>query len=400
MRVSTSMLHDLAVRSMNDRTAELVRTQQQISTGRRLLTPSDDPVAASQALVVSQAKARTGQFLDNVGSARDSLGFTEATLAQATGLLQSVRDLAVAAGNAAYADENRASLAIDVRGRLAELATLANAVDGEGRYLFGGFRDQSAPFALVPGGAVYNGDTGRRELDVARSRSMPVRENGQDVFVAIADGNGTFRATAAATNTGSGVVGSLANAGPTGTSTYEVRFNVVGSVTTYDVWNATTSAYVTTGNPYQAGSAITVDGRQITIGGAPANGDLFTLAPSSTQSVFATLDRLAATLEAPVSGAGGRARLANDLNDALLGIDRALEQILSVRADVGARLREVDALASGHEESALQQQTTLSRLTDLDYASAVSTFSRQQVALEASQRTYAQMSRLSLFDYL
>ena len=400
MRVSTSMMHDLAVRSMTDRQSELVRTQQQISSGRRILTPSDDPVAASQALVVSQAQARTGQFLDSVGAARDGLGYTEATLAQVTGLLESVRDQVIAAGNAAYTDENRASLTVDLRGRLEELIGLANAVDGEGRYLFGGFRDQTPPFARMAGGAVYNGDTGRRELDVASSRSMPVRENGQDVFVAIADGNGTFRATASAANTGTGIVGTLANAGTTGTATYEIRFNVAGSVTTYDIWNATTSAYLSTGTAYQPGTAITVDGRQVTIGGAPANGDRFTLAPSSAQSAFATLDRLIVALETPVSGGPGRARLMNDLNDGLLNVDRALEQVLSVRADVGARLRELDALGAGHEETTLQQQATLSRLTDLDYASAVSTFSRQQVALEASQRTYAQMSRLSLFDYL
>src|SRR5699024_2130099 len=99
MRISTSMMHDTAVRSMVERQADLVRAQEQIATGRRILKPSDDPVASSQALGVKQAQARTAQFTENVGNAQNDLGLTESVLAQVTSLLQSVRDQAVAAGN-------------------------------------------------------------------------------------------------------------------------------------------------------------------------------------------------------------------------------------------------------------------------------------------------------------
>lgn len=400
MRISTSMMHDTAVRQMIERQADLARAQEQIATGRRVLKPSDDPVAASQALAVTQAQARTAQFTENVGNARNDLGLTESALAQVTSLLQSVRDQAIVAGNPSLDDANRASLAVDLRGRLEELVGLANATDGDGRHLFAGFRDQTPPFSVTALGVAYDGDGGRRELDVAGGRSMPVRENGQDLFMAVRDGNGRFRATPAPGNAGTAVVGRLANVGATDQATYEIRFVVVGGVTTYDVVNVTTSTTVSTGNAYTPGNAIAVAGRQVTITGAPANADAVSLAPSGMQSIFDALGALAQALSAPVIGPASRAALANALNAGLQDVDQALEHILTSRADVGARLRELDALASGHEDTALRQTTELARLQDLDYASAVSTFTRQQVALEASQRTYAQMSRLSLFDYL
>jgi flagellar hook-associated protein 3 FlgL len=400
MRISTSMMHDTAVRSMVERQADLVRAQEQISTGRRILKPSDDPVASSQALSVKQAQSRTAQFAENVGNAQNDLGLTEGVLAQVTSLLQSVRDGVIAAGNPSFDDANRKSLAVDLRGRLEELFGLANATDGDGRHLFAGFRDQTPPFASTPSGIVYDGDTGRRELDVAGGRSMPVRENGAALFMAVRNGNGVFAATPAPTNTGTAVVGAHANVGATDADTYEIRFVVSAGVTTYDVVNVTTSTTVSTGNAYTAGSAIAVAGRQVTITGAPADTDVVSLAPSGTQSVFDSIAAIAQALSTPVTDATSRAELSNALNAGLQNVDRALEHVLTSRADVGARLRELEALASGHDDTGLRQSAELARLQDLDYAAAVSNFTRQQVALEASQKTYAQMSRLSLFDYL
>jgi len=400
MRISTSMMHDSAVRSMVERQADLVRAQEQIATGRRILKPSDDPVASSQALGVKQAQARTAQYTENVGNAQNDLGLTESVLAQVTSLLQSVRDQAIAAGNPSFDDSNRASLAVDLRGRLEELLGLANATDGDGRHLFADFRDQTPPFSSTSSGVAYDGDAGRREIDVAGGRSMPVRENGQDLFMAVRDGNGTFSATPAPANTGTAVVGALSNVGATDGDTYEIRFVVAAGVTTYDLVNVTTSTTVSTGNAYTSGNAIAVAGRQVTITGAPANTDVVSLAPSGTQSIFDTIAALAQALSTPVTDATSRAELSNAMNAGLQNVDRALEHVLTSRADVGARLRELEALASGQEDTGLRQSAELSRLQDLDYAAAVSSFTRQQVALEASQRTYAQMSQLSLFDYL
>ena len=133
---------------------------------------------------------------------------------------------------------------------------------------------------------------------------------------------------------------------------------------------------------------------------APASGDTFSLAPSGAQSIFATVQNLIATLKSSTSVPGGNARLQNGLDAALANIDQALDHTLSVRADAGATLRELDTLASGNSDQTLQYDQTLSRLQDLDYNQALSDFARQQVSLEAAQKSFAKVTSLSLFDYL
>jgi flagellar hook-associated protein 3 FlgL len=164
--------------------------------------------------------------------------------------------------------------------------------------------------------------------------------------------------------------------------------------------NVTTATVVSSGNPYVDGGAIDVAGMQVTITGQPANGDQFTLAPSSSQSVFQTLANLVTALETPVTTAADRTRLANSLNRAFADVDQGLEHMLTVRADMGAGLRELESLAAGNEGQQLMHDKTLSRLVDLDYNAALSDFARQQLALEAAQKSFIQVSGLTLFDFL
>ena len=157
---------------------------------------------------------------------------------------------------------------------------------------------------------------------------------------------------------------------------------------------------MSSGNAYTSGAPIVVAGMQTSITGAPANGDAFTLAPSTSQSVFATLSKIVAALNAPVSTPADSARLANDLNAALTDVDQSLDHMLSARADVGARLRELDSLSAGNADRKLQYEQSHSRLIDLDYNQALSDFAKQQLALEAAQKSFLKVSGLGLFDYL
>jgi flagellar hook-associated protein 3 FlgL len=116
--------------------------------------------------------------------------------------------------------------------------------------------------------------------------------------------------------------------------------------------------------------------------------------------VFQTLQNLVATLTTPAGGAGGSARLQNGLNRVLQDVDQALDHVLAIRADAGATLRELDALTTGNADRTLQLDTSLSRLNDLDYNKALSDYARQQLSLEAAQKSFAKVTSLSLFDYL
>ena len=399
MRVSTSLLYALGVDAIGRQHERLLRMQQHIAASTRMLTPSDDPIGSAQALTVTQAKARTTQYSTNVGAAADALAHSEGTLGQVSSVLQAIRTHAVAAGGPALNDADRRSIAIDLRAQLAQLTGLANAKDGDGAFMFAGFATNTQPFAEAPGGVVYSGDSGPRSLEVSPGRHLPISASGDQVFMRVANGNGRFVAAAAGANTGNGVItpGSVVDPTALTGDSYRIQFT---SATTYDVIDTTTAGVISGGNAYASGSAITVAGMQVSISGAAAGGDQFTLTPSTSQSVFTTITDLIATLEAGVVGANDRTRLANGLNRGLADLDQALEHVLGVRAQMGAGMRELDTLAAGNESQQLLHDQTLSRLQDLDYNAALSDFARQQLALEAAQKSFIQVSRLSLFDYL
>jgi flagellar hook-associated protein 3 FlgL len=404
MRISTAQIYDRGVAGIEQQQSALSRTQQQIASGKRMQTPSDDPVGSAQAVALGQAKDRLGQYSANIDIAKDALGQNDSVLGQISEVLQSVRTLAINGGNSTLNDQDRASLAAEAAGRLQELLGLANTQDGDGHFLFSGYASSTQPFVTgAPGVVAYNGDQGQRALEVAPGRNVPIAFNGSRVFEQVRPGNGGFTALPASGNTGTGVVSTSTVIDPSQLpgDTYRLQFNVSAGVTTYDVLDVTTGTSVSTGNAYTSGSTISLSGMQVALTGAPATGDSFTLAPSGTQSIFQTIQNLVDTLNAPTTGNGAAAaRLQNGLNASLTDLDQALDHILTVRADAGATLRELDTLTSGNADRSLQYDTTLSRLTDLDYNQALSDFARQQLALEAAQKSFAQVSSLSLFNYL
>lgn len=402
MRVSTSMLYTLGVDAIGRQQEKLLHLQQQIASGRRILTPADDPVGSAQALTATQAQARTAQHATNIGTANDALAHSESVLGQVGDLLQAARTQAIAAGGPALADADRRAIATDLRAQLAQLVGLANSKDGDGAFMFAGFATATLPFTDTAGGVTYSGDSGQRTLEVGPGRNLPASASGDHAFMRIANGNGTFVAAAASANTGNGIItaGSVVNPAALTGDTYRVLFNVAAGVTTYDVIDVTTAAVVSSGNAYTSGGAITVAGMQVAISGPAANGDQFTLAPSSSQSVFKTIADLIATLETGAATPLGRTQLANGLNRELVDLDQALEHLLTVRAGMGAGLRELETLAAGSQSEQLLHEQALSRLQDLDYNAALSDFARHQLALEAAQKSFIQVSGLSLFDYL
>lgn len=402
MRVSSGMIFDVGVGSIQRQTSSLLHTQQQLSSGRRILTPADDPVGAARALEVTQAKEITAQYGTNQDNARSTLGLVEGQLGAVGDLIQYVRDRVVQAGNTTLSDSDRKSIAADLRAQFGQLLGLANSTDGAGQYLFAGYQGATKPFAGNPDTAVaYAGDDGQRALQVSASRQLPVSDSGNDVFMRISNGNGTFATSANAANTGGGVIdaGNVLNPAAVTGHNYAISFSVVGTTTTYNVVDQATTLSVASGT-YAAGSAISFDGASVTIDGAPANGDSFGVAPSSSQSLFTTVSNLIAALEAPVNGTAGAAQLSNSIGQALTNLDQAQDNILRVRASIGSRQAELDALTSIGEDMSLQYADTLSRLQDVDYAQAISQLTQQQTNLEAAQKSFLKVSGLSLFNYV
>lgn len=403
MRISSGMIYQAGVNSIQRQTSSLLHTQQQLSTGRRILTPADDPVAAARALEVTQAREINSQYITNQDNAKTSLGLAESQLAAIGDLIQNVQQRAVQAGNTTLTASDRDSIAKEVRARFDELIGIANATDGTGQYLFSGYQGNTKPFSgNVAVGVAYAGDDGQRALQVSASRQLPVSDAGSDIFERIRNGNGTFVTDYASTNTGSGVIDPGNVLGAFNGHSYTLTFSNGAGGLEYTVTdNTAVPATTTAPATFQSGHAITFDGvNTVTITGTPAAGDSFTLQPSSSESLFDTLRDLITTLERPAGNTAGNTALANDIGFALRDLSHAQDNVLRVRASVGSRLSEVDALQNVNADLTLQYAQTLSRLQDVDYAEAISNLTQQQINLEAAQKSYLKVSGLSLFNYI
>lgn len=409
MRISTNTIFETGTNQLGTLQSQIAKTQLQLSTNRRIITPSDDPVASARALEVTQSQAVNNQYGTNRQNARASLSQVELALASTTTLLHDIKTMAVNAGNGTLLQADRQALASELKGRLADLLGVANSADGVGGYLFSGYRSSTMPFTQTATGAQYHGDQGQRRLQVGSARHIAISDSGSSVFENNPTGNGTFQTAAAAGNTGTGVIssGTVSNVSQLTGQDYQIDFLVAGTPpqTQYTITNTTTGLpvppppAVATPLPYASGTQIAFDGLVFDISGAPANGDSFTVKPSQKQSIFTTVTDLIKTLEAPVGGSG-QAGLINGLNTAHDNLDAALENVLAVRAGVGASLKELDYLDSAGEDRNIQYSANLSDLQDLDMVKAISLFAQQQMTLEASQKSFKTLSGLSLFNYI
>ena len=434
IRISTSMIFNQGVTNMQARSVELAKTQNQLSNSRRILTPSDDPIASARSLEIEQSQSINLQYQRNTASASTSLSLSENTLTTATTLLQDVKTIAVNAGNGALSSNELKSIGSDLRARYQELIGLANATDGNGQYLFSGYQGSTKPFAeTAPGTVAYFGDQGSRLTQITASRQIPVSDSGGDVFQLVKNGNKTFATAATGANTGTAVISPGEVIDPTkwnvagNSKNFTVKFSVdtqVPPVTTYDIVDNVSGFSLLTGvaaavtGPYlrtytDAGNislktqappdtnATPFDyGAQLAVKGSPATGDTFTVKASTNVDVFATIYSLITAVETATDNPAGNAALANKLNSAMTDVDNSLDNVLRVRATIGSRLNEVDTATSSSQDLVVQYQSTLSGLRDLDYAKAISDLTQQQMVLQAAQQSFAKIQTLSLFNYL
>lgn len=401
IRISTNTIFDRGVARMGELQTDLAKTQQQVSTGRRITAPSDDPVASARALDVTQSKEVNAKFAINRRNAKDALISSESALQNVTSLLQDVKTLVVNAGSGILDDTQRTYIATELKGRFDELVGLANSQDGVGAYIFAGYQSSARPFTATTTGATYAGDQGQRLMQVASGRQIEIGKHGYETFERITS-KGVFTGSSISTGTGTISSAVVADARLATGHGYDIEFTV-GGTTTYEIFDITNDPTKTTPiatGTYSSGGTLTVDGLEFSISGVPANGDIFTIRPEGNQSVFTTLKNLITALETPVSSELARAKLTYDLGLANTNVDNALDHVLTTRAAIGSSLKEIDSLDSMGEDLNVQYSSSLSDLQDLDYVAAITNLTKQQTVLQAAQQSFVKVSSLSLFNFI
>lgn len=307
MRISTLTMYEQSLNALNRQQSEFMKTGLQISSGRRVVNPSDDPQAASLAVGVDQAKAVDQQYANARVSARNTLSQQESVLNSSSDFIIRARTLLVQASNDTLSDADRNAIAQELNGIYQGLVGQANSMDGNGRYLFGGYQDGAPPFVQDADARVsYVGDRGVKAQQVDSARLMPSVDHGQAIF---------------------------------------------GS-------------------------------------------------DSDDAALFTALKSAIDALGTPLAEQGGSEALRATLSASSKALDSSFDNILSVRASVGARLNELDVLDVVGGNRMLNYEQILSDRLDLDYNKAISEYTLRQVGLQAAQKAFVDVQKLSLFNQL
>lgn len=395
MRIATRNAFEAGLATLQRRQEELARSQEQLTTGKRVARAGDDPAAAARAERALAGMGRADTAKRSVDASATVMTLGEAALGDSISILQQARESLVAAGGGALGDPERRMFGEALRSLRDQLFEVANRGDGAGRYLFGGQGADSPPFVDAPGGVSFAGTPG-----MARTADgMPLALDGQATFLAVPTGNGVFE-----TRAGAGVTqawigpGQVTDPAALTGDTYRIVFDVdAAGVTTYAVLQNGAPTAVTAA-PYLSGQAIAIDGMAVQVTGVPADGDGFDLVPSAaSNNPFAVLDAAATDLE--TAGRSGP-QVAQTVSDALRDLDSVMVTMQAQRTAVGEALVRVDTETSRLDSQEVRAKTERSNAEDLDMVEALSEFQLRQTGYDAALKSYSMVQRLSLFDYL
>ncbi len=434
-RVSTANGYDATVSRIGQRSVELSQTQEKLSSGKRVLRATDDPVAATLAERESNRLQRAEADLRSLERSRASLQQTESTVSQAVTVMHRVKELVVQGGNATLSVVDRQSILQEIRGLRQQLLDLANAQDSEGNALLGGLgvtNTLGKPFADVYGTDEFGNPASGVQFQAvagqaaATETGLPSRADGNFGLMRNLTGNGVFSVQHGSGDVlvkSGGVVDMTAYAvglfgtGDPATSQYDFRVLDDGNdpatlsleisqssgggssvIDTVELGVSSDGSGVALNN-----LSVQFEGLQVTLSGRARTGDSFSVQPSQPGDVFATLQRavdaLAAELD-PATNPNPAARRSQELGRVHDEMATALDKMLLVQGRMGEMLRRGDAIESQLQNRAVDHERALSDLTDLDMVKGISQFQSQQLGLQAALQSYGQIQKLSLFQYI
>lgn len=307
MRISSNTLYQSGVNNMSALQSDLLQLNMQIDTGKRVVTPADDPVAAARIELLNSSSGQNTQYGKNTQAVSSWLSLSDSTLQNVVNLMGAMKSQAIYANNSSLSPTQLQQLQKTVAEGISELTGYANATDGNGNFLFSGNAVTTAPFSVnmnvSPPVTTYNGDNGQRSVQVSASRTMTISDPGNVVF---------------------GIPGGSP------TATFDALANL------YDLLGQ---------NP------------------KPAN------FPSQISTI---------------------------INQ----ISNATQQLSIAQASVGSREQENETLQGMSGSLDLQYNSAIGDLQNVDMAKAISNFTLTQTSLQYTQKTYAQVSQLSLFSYI
>ncbi|GGK72700.1 flagellar hook-associated protein FlgL [Amphritea balenae] len=428
MRISTQQQYLQSIDNMQQSQVKLARLQDEISTGKKLINPSDDPVAAARVVKLERELAQYEKFDENINVTERRLELEEVILGDVNSVVDRMRELAIQSGGAILTNSDRAIIAQEMGPLMDHLANLMNTQDAEGEYIFSGSKGTTKPYPQqVDGKYLYQGDDGQRDIQVGSELFIPSNDSGQQLFESVQQslnveltGLAVYNANVAATDP---FMRNTAFASTEAEERYKDAVQGLGDLTitvTEPVANSFEYSITDSGgNP-----VLDEDGNPITnipagdLSTTPLDIDLhgmtfelhepvdvinanqitFRVTPE-TGNILDAAQAFIDTLNTPVEG-GDRTALNEGVAKALDEFKIVANRVVETQASLGSRMSSAEQVRDANLDFKLLTEISISELVDADLAEVVSKFSLQQATLQATQATFGQVSQLSLFDYI
>lgn len=410
-RMGTANMYDNARTNLSARQTTLSNLQENLTSGKRVVRASDDPVAAAQAERALTRLSRIQTEQRALETQRNAVAQAESTLGDAIGVVQEMRQLIVNAGNGSLKPEDRKTIANQIQSLREQLSDMVNRKDTNGVPLLGALGGALAPFL---GPLTSNPDyvfAGQPGQNASTGVSVPLTLDGHAAFMFDPQRDGVYNASVstipnnrALTTDGIKPV----NPGLVTGDNYQIVFSAVGpgatpgtTTATYTITNTTTgvSSPPVTVPDFPSDKPVTIavsgiPGLSFNITGTPDNGDTVSLQPSA--SMFSTLD----SAIRDIGGAANNNAATQAVGQALNNVDIGLERMHNMRGYAGELLNRADRITGDQEKRSIQLEGDRSRAEDLDMIKGISDFQNAQVGYEAALKSYAQVQRLSLFNFI
>lgn len=398
MRISSAHLSRYTSSQILSKQHEISKLQEQLSTGKRINKPSDDPALAARSVELRQASSQLVQYGRNTDFAESRSSLEETALTSVSNVLMRMKELALSASTDTTSVQDNDVFRLEVEQQLKELISYANSTDHNGDYIFAGNKAKTRPFN-GNSTVTYAGDDESRSIQIGANRTVTSSHTGADVFQRIKNGNGDFNIGASATNTGTAIVlaGSVVDRSSFQNHEYSIQFT---SNNTYDITDITTGSTILTNGSYSDNESITFGGMNISINGNPANGDSFSVKPSQNQDLFQTVNNFVDVLRNTPADDTEKAQYRQKMNNVISDLDQSFEHITALRSEVGTRLRYIESTRDENSAINFQMEKTLGEIEGLDYADAISRLQLGMTTLETLQKTFSRIEGLSLFNYL
>jgi len=419
MRISSQQIFNIANNSMADANEAILKTQQQLSTGQRVLQPSDDPVASTKILSINEELATINQYRNNINIAKNDLVVEEAVLDGVLNIIQRVQELSVQAGNTATLSESEyLSLSNEVDARLDELQSLLNTQNANGDFIFGGYKSLNEPFSGSPStGFRYNGDEGQKMIKIANNTFVAASDSGKAAFVDVESARPNINTYASPSNRSQPPVeisvGTIVDREAFDeffpedmVITFNEDTDIVPSGKNFTITERSTGRTVLANQRYAEGAEVTANGVTFTLTGNPASavggqsGDRLFIDSTSKQDVLTTMARFSEVMRNYDRSPESRIALEETVADTLDNLKNAQTSVLEITSEIGARFNTLDSTEELHFDADVVLQELRSELRDIDYAEASTRLSSQTLVLQAAQTAFVRVTSLSLFNQL